>query len=145
MNVTQAALGTKKIQKGKIAKSESKTLQKVAKSREYTGRKDLFWLSTALAAPEKAGKVVHVCGCFFGAKVSKATSRWVCSQKRYMCEAVSCLEMNGDVCRFESLLLREKVSLKSFHLPLSFYIQRWIHAMPYIKPNFQTFCFLMIV
>lgn len=42
MNVTQAALGTKKIQKGKIAKSESKTLQKVAKSREYTERKHLF-------------------------------------------------------------------------------------------------------
>lgn len=41
MNVTQAALGTKKIQKGKIAKSESKTLQKVAKSREYTERKDV--------------------------------------------------------------------------------------------------------
>lgn len=88
MNVTQAALGTKKIQKGKIAKSESKTLQKVAKSREYTERKDLFWLSTALAAPEKAGKVVHVCGCFFGAKVSKATSRRVCSQKRYVWSSV---------------------------------------------------------
>lgn len=40
-------------------------------------------------------------------------------RKKDMCEAVSCLEMNGDVCRFESLLLREKVSLKSFHLPLS--------------------------
>ena len=126
--------GRRNYKKEKIARSWSKTLQKAAESREYTKRRDLFWLSTALAATEKAGKIglrLHPSEDFFWARKSLKwqVGEFVC--KNDMCEAVSCSEMRGDVCPYESLLMREKVSLNSA-----------VNSRLYKKkPIFQTFFF----